>query len=185
MVAMSHIYNNVGVAYLYCGQSSIAIDFFDKGLNYAMFQDRIVQNLAIESNKLIAECYSYVTIDENRLRHLMRRIFDGMGIDKMPFLSADFVLNILAIAYKQNHNFGNELTRTFPVKKLINKSFAKNYMGSAERTLQLQYIAKRFSDFQSILDDCKIPKPVSSVFGKRSEFILQYGLSPFDFAAWL
>ena len=185
MVAMSHIYNNVGVAYLYCGQSSIAIDFFEKGLDYAMFQDRIVQNLAIESNKMIAESYSYATVDENRLRLLIRRIFDGMGIEKMPFLSADFVLNALVVAYKQNPALGRELVNSFPIKQLLNKSFARNYMGSAERLLQLQYLASRFSGFQSFLDECAIPKLASVPKGRRSEFIIQYGLSPFDFAAWL
>lgn len=53
MVALSHIYNNVGVAYLYCGQAETAIDFFVRGLEYARNNDRIVQNLAIESNKML------------------------------------------------------------------------------------------------------------------------------------
>ncbi len=30
MVGLSHIYNNVGIAYLYCGQPNVAIDFFYK-----------------------------------------------------------------------------------------------------------------------------------------------------------
>jgi len=185
LVAMSHIYNNVGVAYLYCGQASVAIDFFNKGLDYALYQDRIVQNLAIESNKMIAECYSYATIDENRLRLLMRRIFDGMGIEKMPFLSADYVLNILSVANKQNPRLGDELINTFPVKKLINASFARNYMGSAERLLQIRYLALKFPQFQALVDSCSIPNIKVAAEGRRAEFIAQYGLSPFDFATWL
>ena len=109
MVALSHLYNNVGVAYLYCGQTDTAIDFFDRGLEYARNNDRIVQKLAIESNKMLAENYSYTSIDENRIRLLMRRIFDGMGMTKLPFLAADYALNVLTVALKQNRILAKEL----------------------------------------------------------------------------
>lgn len=89
MVGLSHIYNNVGVAYLYCGQAETAIDFFERGLEYARNHDRIVQNLALETNKMLAENYSFNVIDENRIRRLMRRVFDGMGMNKLPYLAAD------------------------------------------------------------------------------------------------
>lgn len=185
MVAMSHIFNNVGVAYLYCGQSDSAIEFFTKGLDYAKYQGRLVQKLAIESNMIIAECYSYSTVAENRLKLLMRRIFDGMGLEKLPFLSADYVLNILAVSYKQSPLLAEELIHSFPIKKLIDSSFRGNYMGVAERVLQMQCLASHFSGFRVIMDNCAIPKLTIQAKGKRATFISQYGLSPFDFATWL
>lgn len=185
MVGMSHIYNNVGVAYLYCGLPEIAIDFFTKGLDYARYQDRIVQNLALESNRVIAESYSYNTVDERRLHYLFRRVFDGMGLNKLPFLAADFALNILAVAYRQNPSFGRDLVHEFPALELINRSFAVNTMGSGHRLLQLQYLATHYSSWFTLLDECKIPTLIDPTSGKRMEFTMRYGLSPFDFDTWL
>jgi hypothetical protein len=185
MVGLSHIYNNAGVAYLYCGHPEIAIDFFSKGLDYARYQDRIVQNLALESNRLIAEKYLFNTIDDNRIQSLMRRIFDGMGMNKLPFLAADFALNVLAVAYSQNPKFGKDLLYTYKIKELINKAFSTNIMCSGERLLHMQYLASHYNDYFTLLNECTIPKPVTKPSGKRMEFILQYGYSPFDFNTWL
>ncbi len=185
MVGLSHVYNNVGIAYLYCGHPEIAVEFFDKGLDYARYQDRIVQNLALESNKVIAESYSFSTIDENRMRLLMRRIFDGMGLSKLPFLSADFVLNILSVAYRQNTRLGFELIHTFRVKDLVNNSFSINLMGSGERLLQLQYLNAKYGEHCPLLNTCNIPKETTRPNGKKMEFILQYGFNLFEFNTWL
>ena len=185
LVGMSHIYNNAGVAYLYCGQPSIAVNYFNKGLDYAMYQDRIVQNLALESNKVITESYSYTTIDEYRLRMLMRRIFDGMGISKLPFISADFALNIISVAYKQNPSFGNEIINDFNIKGLIEASFRHNSMGASERVLQLQYLASNYQNFPQTLATHAVPKNADKARGKRMEFIVKYGFNPFDFNTWL
>lgn len=185
MVALSHIYNNVGVAYLYCGQTETAIDFFVRGLEYARNNDRIVQNLAIESNKMLAENYSFTTIDDNKIRLLMRRIFDGMGMTKLPFLAADFALNVLTVALKQNRHLGKELIETYPIQKLINNSFRTNLMNAGERYQQVQYLCAHFHEECSGFTECKIPDRLNISSGKRAEFIINYGLNPFDFEIWL
>lgn len=185
MVALSHIYNNVGVAYLYCGQAETAIDFFIRGLEYARNNDRIVQNLAIESNKMLAENYSFTTIDDNKIRLLMRRIFDGMGMTKLSFLAADYVLNVLTVALKQNRHLGKELIATYPIQKLINKSFRTSFMNAGERYLQVQYLCTHFNEECSSFTECKFPDRLNVSSGKRAEFIINYGLNPFDFEIWL
>lgn len=185
MVGLSHIYNNVGIAYLYHGHSQTAIEFFLKGLDYAKYQDRIVQNLALESNKMIAESYSFCIIDENKIRLLMRRIFDGMGLNKLPFLAADFVLNVLSVAYRQNVQLGLELISSYPVIDLINKSFAMNYMGSGERLLQMQYLSDKYNDKFNLLNLCTFPPKTTQTSGKKMEFILRYGFNLFEFNTWL
>lgn len=185
MVGLSHIYNNVGVAYLYCGFSEIAIDFFERGLKYAQSQSRIVQNLALESNKMIAECYSLNTISENRIFLLMRRIFDGMGKENLPFLAADFALNIIAIAYKQNINLGQEIIHSFPIRELFQISFDTSRINASERLLQLQYLDNCYGEAFSLLRECRIPAGLGQSSGKRMDFILRYGLNPFDFEIWL
>jgi len=185
MVGLSHIYNNVGLAYLYCGQATEAIDFFNHGLDYARSQDRIVQKLALESNKIIAESYSFVTIEEKRIRSLLRQIFDSMGTKKLPFLTADYVLNILAVAYQQDSRLGYELIKTHPINELINESFRRNLQCASERILQMQYLASKYNDSFPLLKLCDIPKIENIARGKRRSFILQYGYNPCDFNTWL
>ena len=184
MVGLTHIFNNVGVAYLYCGHATEAIEIFNRGLDYARYQNRIVQRLALESNKLVAESYSFCHIDENRIRFLMRQIFDGMGISRLPFLSADYMLNVLAVAYRQNVSLGQELINTFPVKELINESF-KNLLCASERILQLQYLAAHYGDKCPLLLHCDIPKITNIARGKRKDFIIRYGFNLFDFSTWM
>jgi hypothetical protein len=185
MVGLSHIYNNVGVAYLYCGQAAEAVNFFDHGLDYAKNQDRIVQKMALESNKMIAESYSFNTIEEKRIRFLMRQIFDGMGTKKLPFLTAGYVLNILAVAYRQDARLGYELIKTHPISELVNQSFRRNLQCASERILHMQYLASHYNDAFPLLEICNIPKITNIARGKRKNFILQYGYNPTDFNTWL
>ena len=185
MVGLTHIFNNVGVAYLYCGRPTEAIEVFNHGLEYAKFQNRIVQKLALESNKLIAESYSFCRIDENRIRLLLRQLFDSMGIKKLPFLSADYLLNILSVAYRQNTFFGQELVNAFPVEKLINASFSRNLLCASYRVLQMQYLAATYGDKFPLLNTCNIPAIPDSTTGKRKDFILKYGYNLFDFSTWM
>ena len=185
MVGLSHIYNNVGIAYLYCGQPNVAIDFFTRGLDYCKYQDRIVQNLALESNRMIAKSYSFITIEKNEILLLLRRIIDGMGLKKLPFIAADYALNIISIAYHQNIDFGYELINMFPIENLINTAFQTNMMGAGERILQMQYLDCHYGDKFTLLNLCKIPSKIMPAQGKRAEFIVKYGYNPFEFDTWL
>lgn len=187
MVGLSHIYNNVGVAYLYCGNPEAAIDYLKRGLDYAKSQDRIVQRLAIKSNIIIARSYSFERIEEQELYLLLRQIFDSLGLDRLPFLSADYALNILAVSYRQNAKLGEELINEFAVKELIEKSFFANPMGSGERLLQMQCLASRYGDKFPLLLSCKIPERefLTEPSGKKEDFICRYGYNPSEFNTWL
>lgn len=185
MVGLTHIFNNVGVAYLYCGRSTEAVEIFNQGLEYAKYQNRIVQKLALESNKMIAESYSFCHIDENRIRLFMRQLFDSMGINCLPFLSADYMLNVLSIAYRQNVSFGMELVNTFPAERLINASFSRNLLCASYRILQMKYLSSIYRDKFPLTNICSIPKIPDTTMGKRKEFILKYGYNLFDFSTWM
>lgn len=185
MVGLTHIFNNVGVAYLYCGRSTEAVEIFNRGLEYAKHQNRIVQKLALESNKMIAESYSFCHIDENRICLFMRQLFDSMGINCLPFLSADYMLNVLAVAYRQNTSFGQELVNNFPVEKLINASFSRNLLCASYRILQMKYLSAIYGDKFPLIDICNIPQIPDTTTGKRKEFILKYGYNLFDFSTWM
>ena len=122
---------------------------------------------------------------ERRIRFLLRQIFDGMGVEKLSFLTADFVLNVLAVAYKQNPQFGYDLIKTHPIDILINESFKRNLLCASERILHLQYFSSHYKDLFPLLEICKIPKIDDISRGKRRQFIIQYGINPFDFNTWL
>lgn len=184
MVGLTHIFNNVGVAYLYSGQPMKAIDIFNLGLEHAVYQNRIVQKLAIESNKMIAESYSFSIIDETRIKLFFRQVFDGMGIYRLPFLAADYVLNVLSVAFKQNQSLGIELLNSFPIKELMNESFKRNLMCASERILLLQFLSSKYSSF-NLLEKCSIPNISIIASGKRKEFIIRYGFNPFEFSTWM
>jgi hypothetical protein len=185
MVGLSYIYNNVGLAYLYCGQATEAVSYFDHGISYAKNQNRIVQKLALESNRMIAESYSFNDIEEKRIRLLMRQLFDGMGTKMLPFLAADYALNILAVTYRQDKTLGYELIRTHPINELINEAFKRNLMCASERILQMQYLASKYNNAFPLLEICNIPKITNIASGKRKEFILRYGFNPCEFNTWM
>ena len=183
MVGLTHIFNNVGVAYLYSGQSDIAIDIFNKGIDHAVYQNRMLQKLALESNKMIAESYSFSIIEEKRIRLFFRQLFDSMGANRLPFLTADFALNVLSLSLRQNDHVAEEIINDFPVVELINNSFI-NSLCISERILMLQYMTAKYSSV-NLMNLCNIPKINIEAFGKRKEFILRYGFNPFEFSTWM
>lgn len=183
MVGLTHIFNNVGVAYLYSGQSDIAIDIFNKGIDHAVYQNRLLQKLALESNKMIAESYSFSIIEKKRIRLFFRQLFDGMGTNRLPFLTADFALNVLSVSLRQNDHIAEEIINDFPIVELVNNSF-NNSMCVSERILLLQYITAKYSSV-NLMNLCNIPKINIEAFGKRKEFILRYGFNPFEFSTWM
>lgn len=183
MVGLTHIYNNVGVAYLYSGQSDIAIDIFSSGIDRAIYQNRMLQKLALESNKMLAESYSFSVIDEKRIRFFFRQLFDSMGVNRLPFLTADFALNVLSVSLKQNVNLAIEILNDFPVFKLINNSFC-NSLCISERILMIKFLSSKYPSIK-LLELCNIPNIAIEAYGKRKEFILKYGFNPFEFSTWM
>lgn len=183
MVGLTHIYNNVGVAYLYSGQSDIAIDIFSSGIDRAIYQNRMLQKLALESNKMLAESYSFSVIDEKRIRFFFRQLFDSMGVNRLPFLTADFALNVLSVSLKQNVNLAIEILNDFPVFKLINNSFC-NSLCISERILMIKFLSSKYPSIK-LLELCNIPNVAIEAYGKRKEFILKYGFNPFEFSTWM
>ena len=107
LVGMSIIYNNVGVAYLYCGHPDEAIRWFTKGLDYS--RDRVVQNLGLKTNILIAKGYSFEKVEEREIRLLINTIFDNLGIDRLPFISANYVMNALSVSLRYHPGLAHDI----------------------------------------------------------------------------
>lgn len=184
LVGMSHILNNTGVAYLMGGNPEEAIVYFKRGMDYARRQERNVQRLAIICNELIARSYCFIGIDANQLRNILNQIFDSMGFCQLPFISARFAMNIVAIAFKQSRGLGKEFLHDFPIKALVQSAFASNLMGSGLLLLQMQYLAAQYSEFD-LLTQISIPPHPSESTGLHREFILRHGYNPFIFCTWL
>lgn len=184
LVGMSHILNNVGVAYLMVGNPEVAVTYFARGMNYAQRQERSVQRLAIACNKLIARSYCYEIIDSNEMRVLLNRIFDSMGFHQLPFISARLVMNVIAIAFKQSRAIGKEFLHEYRVKELVEKALHSNMIGSGMLVLQMQYLDVHYSEF-NLLEQLSLPSRVMEVKGLHRDYIVRHGYNPFVFNTWL
>lgn len=182
LVGMSYLYNNTGVAHLLTGNPVEAIEYFKKGLDYA--HDRVVQKLGLISNSLIAKAYSYQTIDEDELRMTLRLIFDGMGKSTLPFITSQYVMNVISIALQKRMALANDLLHEFPIIALIQCGLDTNIMGSGSITEQMSVLSQKYSDFH-LLDQLRLPLQRTPISGIRLEFIRRYGYNPFFFNAWL
>ena len=183
LVGMSHILNNTGAALLTNGHPDEAIKYFDKGLDYAFRPERSIQKIAIMSNKAISKTYCYTHVDENELKMIMNLIFDNKEVLNLPFLSARYALNIVAIGYSESIELGKELLNLYPVDKLIQSSLSDNVLGSGQLLLQMNVLAKKYNQPQ-LLDICTHPSQILEAKGIRKEFIIKTSFNPCSFSTW-
>lgn len=184
LALMAHIINNVGVAYLFEHHIGSAIDAFNRGRGF-VFNNHI-QELALRSNILIAKALGYCNFDEVEARNILRTIFGApsLGLKKMPFLTAQFALNVIASAYMSNPKTGTQMVHEYRLIDLIQSAFNTNSMGTGSMIKQMEVLSIKYKSFR-ILDQLKLPKIRTSVSGIRLDFICQYGLNPFFFNTWL
>lgn len=184
LVGMSHILNNTGVAYLMTGNPDLAIENFNKGLDYAHRPERIVQKIALLCNRLIAKSYCYYHIDINELKYIMNLIHDNMGMEKLTFIAARYAMNVIAVTFRMSPDMGEELLHEYDLTKLIQKAFDSNTIGSGQLALQMNYLEENFQQY-NLLESCEIPANLFQVTGVRKSYIQKYGYNPFFFSTWL
>lgn len=183
MVGLAHIYNNVGLAFLYNGLPSKAIDYFDKGLDYAQNEGRLVQNIALKINKAIAKNYMFEPTEEKELRTLLRQVMDTMRFS-LPFIASRYAMNIVSLALSQNEKLGKEIIANSDVVSLINQCILSSPFGSEQLILQIKFLSETYSSFPR--DKFVFANENNtSVTGRRRTFIEKYGLNPFHFKTWL
>ena len=184
MVGMSHILNNTGVAHLYAGRPEDAIEYFNKGLDYA--RDRIVQKVALKANIIVAKAYCLEKIDEREMRITLNYIFDNLGIHKLPFLSANYVMNILAVAAMQDVDLVSSFAEDYPIIQVLQNALSPNQLGSGSLVQQLGVLCKRYSVFADLgFNDLNMPIEVTPIGGIRANFIENRGVNPSFFNVWL
>lgn len=183
LVGMSHILNNTGAALLTSGHPDSAIEYFDKALNYAYRPERSIQKIAIMSNKAITKAYCAEYINESELYKIMNLIFDNREVLNLPFLSARYALNVVAVGYSQSPIIGDELMTKYPVKNLIESSISDNELGSGQLILQLQVLADKYNRPDLVTISCQ-PKHILEAKGIRKNFIVKNTFNPCSFSTW-
>ena len=181
MVGMSIIFNNVGVAYLYNREFSEALIYFRKGLDYS--KERMVQKIGLQSNILITKASAYEKIDEKEIRILLEIVLANFSNQYLPFIAANYLMNILAIALEQHNKLGKEIFYHSKVQNIISSALKDNMLGSGSLIRQIIQIQSKFTE----LDFSIFTKPIniSSISGTREEFIMEKGYNPIIFNAWL
>ena len=184
LALMAHIINNVGVAYLFEHFIDEAIEEFNKGIEYA--NNNHIQELALRSNNLIAEAIGFFSFNEKEARSILRTIFGtpSLGLTRMPFLTAQFALNVVGSAFMSNPAVAVQLLNEFDVKKLVQSAFNTNIMGTGSMIKQMEVLSIKYSAFD-LLSELRLPANRTSISGIRLNFIIDYGLNPFFFNTWL
>lgn len=183
LVGMSHILNNVGAALLTSGHPDESIDFFNKGLDYAYRPERSIQKIAILSNKLIAKTYCFNHIEETELKNILNLIFDNKEVLNLPFLSARYALNIIAVSCNESLELTNTLLKKYPIENLIQESINNHMLGSGQLLLQMKVLEKKYNNLK-IMKNCKLPIHYLEAKGIRKEFIIKNTYNPCSFSTW-
>ncbi|MCM1144243.1 MAG: hypothetical protein NC318_06315 [Blautia sp.] len=185
LVGMSHLYNNTGIAYMMSSFPDRALEFFDKGLEYANTPERQVQYFAILCNRLITRVYYAERIDFSEIQRLFIQVYDGMILNgQLPFISARYIMNLFIVAVKQNRDWAKELLQQYDIIKLINEGLKSNLLGSGQLLKQLDYLDQIWPECK-IKSQCCLPPKVIEVTGRRKDIIERTGLNPFYFFTWL
>lgn len=180
MVGISMILNNTGVAYLYKRDLDDAIYYFNKGLDYA--KHRMVQKIGLKNNILIAKSCKYQELAEKEILLQMDLITHNLSENYLPFIAANYMVNLLVIAKRSHLDISDFLLKRYPCQKMVNAAF-KSMLGSGSLFAQLMFINNHYPDI-----NIEIPKPISTVShlsGEREAFIIQEGLNPIIFNIWV
>lgn len=182
LVGMSIICNNTGVSYLYTGNPESAVEYFDKGMDYA--EDHPIQYFGLKCNKLIALDYGLNDIEEKVIRRTISEIIDNFGIESFSFITANYLLNLLAIVLRQIPKSYRSIVNDYPIFEIINNAIKINQLGSGSLTTQLSVLSLHYNQF-SVDKIAKLRSPNSQISGIREMFIKSNSYNPTIFNAWL
>ena len=182
LVGMSIVCNNTGVAYLYTGNPEVAVEYFDKGMDYA--EDRPVQYFGLKCNKLIALDYGLNAIEEKVIRRAISEIIDNFGTTSFSFITANYLLNLLAIVLRQIPKSYSSIVNDYPIFEIVNNAIKINQLGSGSLSTQLSTLSLHYNQF-NINKVVGLKSPNSQISGVREMFIKSNNYSPTIFNAWL
>lgn len=181
MVGMSIILNNVGVAYLYKRDFAEAVTFLKKGMDYA--KERVVQKIGLQSNLLITRACAYEKIEERELRIVLDAVLANFSSNYLPFIAANYIMNILVIALEQQHDFGKQIFYNSKVRSILSSALNDNMLGSGSLIRQIIQVQSCYSEIDFSI--FSMPHQITPISGIRAEFIMEKGYNPIIFNAWL
>lgn len=184
LALMAHITNNVGVAYLFEHFIDDAIEKFTLGLTDAKYNH--IQSLALRSNMMIAKTMRFDPFEEKNARNILSEIFatPSLGLKRMPFLTAQFALNVISCALCSAPKVADQLLHEYRILELVQSAFDTNSMGTGSMIRQLETLTFKYHSFD-LLNKLRFPHKRTPVSGIRLDFICQYGFNPFFFNTWL
>ena len=180
LVGMSYLYNNAGVSLLYTGEPDEAIDYFEKGIQYA--RERPAQKFGLETNILIAKDYMSKKIDENEIRVLTKRLIDSLGTEEVPFLTSNYIANILSIATKSSVSFANDLISQYPIDLLFSKSLNPSMFGCTSLYHQILMLKEKHPKLALDINNNSIQTLDNN---KRTMFLKNNLCNPAIYNTWL
>jgi len=178
LVGMPILYNNTGVSFLYESRFEEAIESFEKGLRY---NPQIDHRLGLMTNILIAKSLSGENIFEEDLIKVLNLALTNLGEEKLPFLTANFAVNVFSISLK-NKDLFIHLNESYDIKKLLHNALHNSSLGRSSLSYQLNRLKALHKEFSIPIE---IPPKVTPPKGIRKRYIEVTGLNPSIFSAWL
>lgn len=181
LVGMSYIYNNVGVAHLYCADYDEALEYFKNGLQYARY--RPLQKLALKTNIIITKICNLDSIEENEVERIIKDTFSQFGTQKACFLTANYVINALVAAIRIKMSFAEYLLHTYKIEDLFQNALSSKQFGTGSLSQQIILIQNKFNNLFS--HNFIFPSERTNISGIRFRFIQNNIFNPPIFNAWL
>ena len=106
-----------------------------------------------------------------------------MGIDKLPFISANCIMNAISVALRQYPGLTTDLLHRYPIIKLLQNAFDSNILGSGSLARFIMILKADFPEFHP--ENLSYPQQLSPLSGIRANFLVNHGYNPMIFNAWL
>ena len=111
-------------------------------------------------------------------------IIDNFGIESFSFITANYLLNLLAIVLRQMPKSYRSIVNDYPIFEIVNNAIKINQLGSGSLSTQLSTLSLHYNQF-NIDKVVGLKSPNSQISGIREMFIKSNNYSPTIFNAWL
>lgn len=182
LAGMSHIYNNLGIAFLFNAQPQEAIKAFQNGIDYCI--NRPTQRIGLEINTLIAKDYYGEKISDTEICFIVKSIFDSSLAKRLPFIASNYLLNCISLSLKHYNDLAIELLKSYPIQYTIDNAFKTSNLGSNLVSNHIKMLHEHYN-FYNLLNNVTGNDSILSSQGKKQTFIQNELLNPIIFFTWL
>lgn len=143
----------------------------------------MVQKIGLQSNMLITKACAYEKIEDKEIRIVLDAVLANFSKEYLPFIAANYIMNLLAIALQQHYELGKMILQNAKAQSILSSALVDNTLGSGSLTQQIIKIQSFFPEIDFSI--FPMPHHVSPISGVRAEFILERGYNSAIFNAWL